>query len=117
MHQADMASNRINEDETIWRRHLAKRLAGVRFVKATADYAACCSRPPTPDPFDRTVTKRKWEKSMQDFRRALRAPAPRNLPDGFGGLEEEMPLTAANPLDVQAAEKPPAIAPGTLSRH
>ena len=61
-----------NGDENDWQRRLSHRLAGVRSVKTSSDYAACCARPPTPDPYDRTVTKRRWERSIQEFRQALR---------------------------------------------
>ena len=83
-----MAKACVNEDDTIWRRRLAKRLAGVCAVKASPDYAACCVRPTTPDPSDRTVSKRRWERSMQEFRRALRDQAPQSPIDWLGGPEE-----------------------------
>ena len=72
VHQAIMASVEFNKDDTIWRRRLAKRLTGVRAAKASPHYATCWARPVTPDPYDRTVSKRRWEWSMQVFRRALR---------------------------------------------
>jgi hypothetical protein len=73
-----MAGASVNEDEIIWRRRLTKRLAALRFVKATTDYVRCQARPPTPDPFDRAVSKRRWEQRVQDFRRALRDGVPQN---------------------------------------
>ncbi len=93
VHQAAMSH--ISEDETIWRRRLAKRLAGVRYVKASPEYAACCVRPATPDPFDRTVSKRHWERTMQEFRRVLRDQAPQSPIDWLGGVEAEEPPAAA----------------------
>ncbi len=101
-----MANAHINEDETIWRRRLAKRLSGVRFVKATPEYAACCSRPPTPDPYDRTVSKRRWERSLKDFRRAIRDQAPQSPLEWLGGLEA--PAAVASPRDCESAEELPA---------
>ena len=60
------------QDEIIWRRRLKKRLAAVAFIKSTLEYTTCCSRPSTPDPLDRTVSKRRWEQAVMDFRRDLR---------------------------------------------
>ena len=76
-------------DETTWRRRACKRLAAVSAVKATRDYMTCRSRPPTPDPFDRTVTKRCWERSIQNFRRVLRAQAPQTPLEWLEGAETE----------------------------
>ena len=71
-----MASVAPNRDDSIWRRRLTKRLAGVRSVKTSLEYAASSVRPPTPDPSDRTVSKRRWQRSVQEFRRALRDLVP-----------------------------------------
>ena len=65
----------LNDDDDIWRGRVAKRLAIVQAVKASPAYALCsgCSvRSGTPDPFDRKVSKRSWERSMQQFRQSLR---------------------------------------------
>lgn len=80
-----MTDGHINADETLWRHRLSKRMASVRFLKASPDYAACSSPPAAPDPFDRKVSKRRWERSMQEFRRALRGQVPR----GYTELREE----------------------------
>ena len=100
--------NVCHDDEAIWSRRLAKRLAGVSFVKATADYAACYPRPPAPDPSDRTVSKRGWERSMQDFRcrirSALRDQASQSPLDWLGGPEREETPAPANPMNFKGVE-------------
>ena len=101
-----MAKACTSDDELIWRRRLGKRQAGVRFVKASPDYAACCLRPPTPDPFDRTVTKRRWERSMQDFRRAIRDQAPQNAPEWLEAQGSEI-TPAISPIDVESTDESP----------
>jgi len=88
-----MSSIYLNEDETIWRRRLIKRLAAVRFMKASPEYATCNARPSTPDPMDRTISKRRWERSIQEFRRALRDQGPQN-PIDWLGRQEELPNAA-----------------------
>ena len=63
-------------DETRARR-VAKRCAGLRIVKGTPAYILVvmnkAERAASPDPFDEHISKRKWEKSMMDFRSDLRA--------------------------------------------
>ncbi len=59
-------------------RRVAKRCAGVQAVKRTPAYILVvmsnkAERPASPDPFDERVSKRKWEKSMMDWRNDLRA--------------------------------------------
>ena len=59
-------------DRTTWLRREAKRRIGVRAVKASLDYQLCDTRPQTPDAFDNTLSKRRWEKYMQEWRYTLR---------------------------------------------
>ncbi len=63
-------------DETRARR-VAKRCDGLHAVKRTPAYILVvmnkAERPASPDPFDEHISKRKWEKSMMDFRNDLRA--------------------------------------------
>ena len=58
-------------DETRARR-VAKRCAGLRLVKGKPTYILAvmnkAERPASPDPFDEKISKRKWEKSLMDFR-------------------------------------------------
>lgn len=61
--------------EADWQRRLSHRRAGVSYVKSTWEYktsAANSSRPPTPNPADRNVSKRMWEKAIQTWRRDLK---------------------------------------------
>ena len=61
--------------EADWQRRLSHRRAVVSYVKSTWEYkasAANSSRPPTPNPEDRNVSKRMWEKSIQTWRRDLK---------------------------------------------
>ena len=77
---------------SVWRRREAKRRAAVEGVKASREYAACSERPPTPDPSDRALTKRQWERCMQDWRQALRSRVAQRPIDWLGGPEDaELP--------------------------
>ena len=60
-----------------WAKREMHRAAGVDHVKTTADYRAvlahgpsAAARPKTPDPTVR-CSKRPWERSIQDWRKAL----------------------------------------------
>ena len=61
--------------EADWQRRISHRRAVVSYVKSTWEYkaaAANSSCPSTPDPENRDVSKRKWEKSIQTWRRDLK---------------------------------------------
>jgi hypothetical protein len=58
----------------IWARRRAKREAAVEAVKRSPDYHEICGMIP-PDPTDWTVSKRRWELSVQLWRKALRDDA------------------------------------------
>ena len=73
--------------DEVWRRRICKRSATVRAVKSSPQYAACLTRTPTPDPCDRSVSKRRWEAGVASWRRALREQA-RPI-DWLGGPEEK----------------------------
>ena len=75
------------DDEALWQRRLQHRMNGVSAVKATELYAGSRSRPRTPDPFDRSVSKRRWEASMQAFRLALREAERLTPLEWLGGSE------------------------------
>jgi hypothetical protein len=74
----------VPADDAEWQRRQSKRAASVAAIKRTPEYQRCQAldslHPVTtgilsPDPFDRTVSKRSWEKEMMDWRHALRAMA------------------------------------------
>ena len=73
-HQLVLLPHSIAEcEEVVWGRRHAKRSAGVDAVKRSADYMclidrAIQPRPTTPDPLDRQVSKRRWERSVQAWR-------------------------------------------------
>ena len=57
----------------VWGRRHNKRNAGVLFVKRTAEYTYVANnnirpRPLSPDPWDRNISKRSWERRMQAWR-------------------------------------------------
>ena len=63
--------------ENIARLRRAKRFAGLCAVKRSPAYILTVSRrgrqrPRSPDPYDLSLSKRSWEKSMQDWRASLR---------------------------------------------
>ena len=61
--------------EEDWQRRIRHRRAAVNHIKCTPEYVAAnahSSRPHTPDPEDRNVSKRSWEKSVQAWRRDLK---------------------------------------------
>lgn len=62
--------------EEDWERRIRHRRAAVTHIKFTPEYVASnthFSRPRTPDPEDRKLSKRSWEKSLQAWRRDLRS--------------------------------------------
>jgi hypothetical protein len=93
VHLAVMTNTPVKEDENIWRRRLAERLAGLRSMKATPEYVACRLRATTPDPFDRTLSKRRWKRGVQEFHQAVRDQSPQSLMDWSGNAALEEPRT------------------------
>ena len=66
--------------EATWARRLRKRTGGVEAIKRSEDYLQVTAdpshpRPKTPDPHDRKVSKRSWERSVQVWRFDLKAVA------------------------------------------
>ena len=64
--------------EEVWQRRSAHRAAGVAAVKRSADYISVAAsprvpRPNTPDPTDRMLSKRAWERGVQQWRMDLKA--------------------------------------------
>lgn len=61
--------------EEVWRHRCLHRQDGVCAVKRSVHYtileAAQVQRPKSPDPQDRTVSKRDWERSVQRWRFGL----------------------------------------------
>eukprot|EP00973_Karenia_brevis_P023925 3298936-Karenia_brevis.AAC.2 len=61
------------DSEVTWQRREQKRNAAVRAIKASPEYKSTIRpRPKTPDAFNRTISKRQWEFSIQEWRRELR---------------------------------------------
>ena len=65
-------------NEEVWQRRSAHRAAGVAAVKRSADYISATAdphvaRPATPDPTDRKLSKRAWERGVQQWRMALKS--------------------------------------------
>ena len=62
--------------EETWQNRMMHREEGVRAIKRTPEYiAATCAhvqRPRTPNPTDRTLSKRAWERSVQVWRKSLK---------------------------------------------
>ena len=60
-------------DEADWTRRIQKRSEALVSIKRREEYAAVpvASRPKTPDPQDRAVSKRDWETSVQLWRSQL----------------------------------------------
>ncbi len=94
---ATKSSRTINENDADWQRRLRHRREGVAAVKRSSDYRYASAvqdlrlllsprtgdeMPPTPDPHDRSTSKRSWEASMQRWKRQLRdLAADLTLPD------------------------------------
>jgi len=81
--------------EEVWQRRSAHRAAGVAAVKRSADYISATAdphvpRPNTPDPTDRMLSKRAWERGVQQWRMDLKAVVqllpPDWIPLGLAGL-------------------------------
>mmetsp|Transcript_46781 Transcript_46781/g.130238 ORF Transcript_46781/g.130238 Transcript_46781/m.130238 type:complete len:299 (-) Transcript_46781:102-998(-) len=88
-------------DEEAWRRRTDKRRLSVMACKATPEYCAYsrararaerqAGEPQTPDPLDRSVSKRQWDEEVRLWRAALRkwcsstcSTAPQQGADGGG---------------------------------
>ena len=72
--------------EEVWQRRSAHRAAGVAAVKRSADYISAAAsprvpRPNTPDPTERMLSKRAWERGVQQWRMDLKAVAQLLPPD------------------------------------
>lgn len=69
----------LNADETVWRRRCETRHQGIVLMKTNdlyfqamwAAHEKNIARPRTPDPFDRSTSKREWEKNMMIWRKEL----------------------------------------------
>ena len=97
-----MTETGANKDDNIWGRQLSKRLASLRSVKSSPNYKPSYLRSPTPDAFDRTLTKRRWQRKIQYFRRALRDHIVQSPAEWLGGLleAEVTPTTSFSELDI-----------------
>ena len=67
-------------NEQVWQCRSLHRAAGVKAVKRSADYITATansetSRPNTPDPMDRKLSKRVWERGVQQWRMDLKSVA------------------------------------------
>ena len=71
----------VNSSEEDWQRRHRKRAAAVSYIRADPCYVALYYElllvhkcmPCVPDSLDRTVSKRRWERSIQDWRIVLAA--------------------------------------------
>ena len=64
-------------NEEVWQRRSRHREAGVEAVKRSAEYITAAAnphvpRPMTPDPTDRRLSKRAWERGVQQWRENLK---------------------------------------------
>ena len=63
-------------DEETWQERIRHRVASVNKIKSSIEYeltAQIKDRPNTPDPTDRSVSKRDWEKKSMTWRHELKA--------------------------------------------
>ena len=72
-------------NEEVWQRRSAHRVKGVAAIKRSADYISATAsphvpRPKTPDPMDRKLAKRAWERGNQQWRMDLKAVVQLLLP-------------------------------------
>ncbi len=65
------SSGRRGDEVEEWLRREEKRRAAVEAVKRTDKYREATERPLTPDPTDPMVSKRDWEKGVQEWRKCL----------------------------------------------
>ena len=66
----------VSADCDVWQQRLNKRQHAVHSIKKKPEYMSWLAnkvsvRPLTPDPQDAKVSKRQWERSVQQWRRAL----------------------------------------------
>merc|ERR1712048_378595 len=59
-----------------WQERISKRHASLELVKRLEEYSRCLTSgrqlPPAPDATDRTVSKRRWEEQVMNFRHAVK---------------------------------------------
>ena len=79
LHVPCLSERGANEEcnEEVWQRRSAHRAAGVAAVKRSPDYILAAAdpnvaRPRTPDPTNRKLSKRAWERGMQQWRMDLK---------------------------------------------
>lgn len=87
-----------------WQRRTFKRLLAVTAIKASPEYdypGNAELRPQTPDPYDRGVSKRRWEKSVMHWRHALRGQL--SPIDWLGWPDDSTPPEAAEPASPREA--------------
>jgi hypothetical protein len=72
------APSTMDASDEVWARRHTKRWNAVHHVLKSDDYKECVRMGyviAAPDPEDRRVSKRAWERSVQDWRKALKALA------------------------------------------
>lgn len=72
------------QDETTWERRHLKRCAAVAAIHRSPEYVHFRAshvpvRCPTPDPWDRQLSKRQWEAAVMRWRRSLRSSTASTL--------------------------------------
>ena len=85
-----------------------KRLRHLIMIKQSAEYIACCSPPPLPDPSDlQYMSKRKWEATMAEFRKQLAATRMSEtvvLPIGMSSGSESAVAANGNDDNLNSAD-------------
>lgn len=84
-HPPKLVSNHVCEDpvasEKQWVRRHQKRLASVAAIRKTCEYCFCLGmgtgdhhskRTPSPNPYDRSISKRAWENLIMQWRKDLK---------------------------------------------
>lgn len=67
----------VNQNDLEWAARVERRQKALGRMKSTPEYAKALSlgkeMPPEPEPLDRTLSKRAWEKALFAFVHALRS--------------------------------------------
>lgn len=87
-HQQELRQANVNTSQDEWERRVEKRLSAVAMIKNSSEYQKMLERhcsaersgtastlmnlPKTPDPTDRTISKRTWETQLQLWRAAIK---------------------------------------------
>ena len=77
-------------DDAVWRRRQEKRMMAIQIVKDSPEYRALYKPAPGPDPTDRTIRKRDWERQVAEWKEKIWSEE--NLMKQINALDLDAPV-------------------------